>query len=271
MIRSWQAREIIPILTLAALMSISSVNIPAGEEEFLTPWQDNESALEISSKAYNEETGKLVLILKNRSDLTITALGVVLVSSDSTGRGSTMLQAEEFFPGDGVAPRASYEMVLTLGTPGQTSPKFSARAALLHHEIRSDNSSYGHAATVDKLFQERAAYYVEYKAVLNRLRARKEAPDVSRPMLSFFEEEAERGEEARRDLLEDTRGQISERERARLSAVASVSHIARQVFERVTAGLAGEELFAQMEDLFEQEMLNASRNIRPVDLERYEK
>jgi hypothetical protein len=234
------------------------------------PPHDEDSALEIIDKKYNEETGDLLVVLRNRSDVTVTAFSIAVVSADSTGSGTTRVQGEEMFPGDGIAAGASYELKVALGAPDELSSRFSARAVILNHEIRSDNTSYGNSASIDKYFERRTAYFVELKEALTRLRGEKGRSGIPGPVLPRIREEAARGKEARRALV-DPQDQHTRRDRARLAAVASIGDMAEQAVKGIEAGQFVEQTVANLELFLETELAHASRNIRPVDLERYER
>ncbi|MCP3997329.1 MAG: hypothetical protein GY722_20050 [bacterium] len=269
MTRSSQCRGIVPVLAFAALVGFSATYAQELEVKPLArPFQDEDSALEITDKQYNEETGELLLVLRNRSDLTVTAFAVSLVSADPTGSGPTRVQGKDMFPGDGIAPGASYEMKVALGASGQSSSRFSARAVRLDHEIRSDNTSYGNRASIDRVFELRAAYFVELKEALTRLR--QGTSGLKRSALPLLREETELGKESRRALT-DPQDRHTQRDRSRLAAVASIGDLTEQIVRRIEAGESAEQAVADLELFLENELARASRNIRRVDLERYER
>ncbi len=268
MIRSWQCRGIAQVLAFASLMDFSATYAQELEDKNWTPLQVEDSALEITDKKYNEETGELLLELRNRSDVTVTAFAVSLVSSDSTGSGTTTVLGEDRFPGDGIAPGASYEMKVALGDPRQYPSRFFGRAVKLDHEIRSDNTSYGNTAAIDRLFQRRAAYFVELEEALTRLRQVTSGLPMS--VLPLLRDETEKGKAARRALL-DPQDRHIQQDRSRLAAVANIGDMAEQTVELIEAGQPAEQIVSHLETFFEKELARAAKNIRLVDLERYER
>ncbi len=261
--RSWQCRGIVPVLTLAALVGFSATYAQELEDPNW-PGRDEDSALEFTDKRYNEETGELVLVLRNRSDVTVTAFAVSHVGSS----GSTSVWGEDRFPGDGIAPGASYEMKVALGGPHQSSSRFSGRAVRLDYEVRSDNTSYGNTAAVDEVFERRTAYFVELEVALARFR--QEYSGLPRSVLPLLREESERAKEARRALL-DPQDRHTRRDRARLAAVASIGDLAGQAVEHIEADQIAEQVVAYLEQFLEDELARASKNVRLIDLERYER
>lgn len=270
MIRSCQCRGIISVLAFTAVVGLSALHAEEHGGGKSEPPRDEVPALEIIDKKYNEETGELLVVLRNRSDVTVTAFSIAIVSADSTGSGTTKVRGEEMFPGDGIAAGASYELEVTLEAPDEPPSRFSARAVILNHEIRSDNTSYGNRASIDRYFEGRVAYFVELEEALTRLRGERGRSGISRPVLPLLREEAEKSKEARRALV-DPQDQHTQRDRARLAAVASIGDMAAQAVKGIEAGQFVEQTLANLELFLETELAHASRNIRPVDLERYER
>ncbi len=255
-------------LALAVLVGFSAAYAQEPENKNRLPVQDEGFVLEITDKHYNEETGDLSLMLRNNSDLTITAYGVSLVFSDREPRAPTGVSAKDMFPGDGIAPGASREHKIALGDPSQYSARYSARAVKLHHEIRSDNTSYGDTEFINNDFEQRTAYFVELERALTRLR--RETSGIPKSVLPLLKEEAEEGKAARQ-FLTDPYNQRTQRDGSRLSAVASIGSLAGQTVKMIENGHPAEQAVAYLDQFLEDELANASRNIRPADLERYER
>ncbi len=83
-------------------------------------------------------------------------------------------------------------------------------------------------------------------------------------------EETKLGKEPRRALT-DPQDQHTQRDRSRLAAVASIGDLMAQTVSRIEAGESTEQAVADLELFLEHELARASRNIRRVDLERYER
>ncbi len=270
MTRSWQHRGIASILALAAHVGFSATYAQALGDKSPAPLQDEHWALEIADKKYNEETGKLVVVLRNRDELRVTACAVALVFSDSTGGGSTLVRGEEMYLGDGIAPGAFYEMEVELGPPGPAPPRFSARAVKLYYEIRSDNSSYGDTASIERLFETRAAYFVEFEKALARLREGKGPPALKKSVLPLLREETEKGKKALRALTDQQQDRYTQLDRPRLAAFASISNLTEQTLQRIEAGEPAEQVVSELEWVLEDQLARTAKNIRPADLEGYE-
>lgn len=271
MTRLWLRRGFGPLLALAGLVAVAAAYAQEPRKGNSVVRQDETSALEITDKQYDEETGELLLVLRNRSDVTVTAFAVSVVSADSTGRGPTRVQGEDQFLGDGIAPGTSFEMRVLLGFPGQAPSALSGRAVSLDHEIRSDNTSYGNTAAIDRLFESRAAYFVAVREALTRLQAAQKRLGLQRSVLPLLQEETERGREARSAITDEYQARQEELDRPHLAAVASVGDLAEQTVERIEAGHPAEQAIADLETILEAQLDRASRNIRQEDLERAEK
>ncbi len=91
-------------------------------------------------------------------------------------------------------------------------------------------------------------------------------------MRPLLKEDAEDGQAARRILLNPPYNGLEQRERARLSAIVSVAYITEQVERWIETGRRSEqEAVAFLEQFFEERLAIIAKNIRPIDLERYER
>lgn len=270
MTRLSQGRASIPLLFFVSFLGASTIHAQGGESGDGIRLQDAQPAMAITGKTYDEETGDLHLILQNTSDLTVTAFAVALVSASSAGRGATRVRGEEMFPGDGIAPGASYNLTIKLGPPGHSPERYVARTVRLDHEIRSDNSSWGNRSSIDRVFESRAAYLVELEAVLARLRTGRGTGGVPVSALPAIAGEADRGREAQSSLT-NPHDRHTQLEAARLAAVATIGGMAEQTIQGIQRGQIAEQAVADLELFFERELENASRNVRPRDLERFER
>ncbi len=269
MARSWQLRRIFPLFTFAALLGSSGTYAQEPDAERSGPLQEEVPVLEIIDKQYDEEANAISFVLRNRSDLAVTAFGIAFADAPARG-GGTGVSARDLYIFGGIAPGASYEMEIPLGDPiDDSSSRFTARSVTVHYEIRSDNTSYGNTEDVDTWFEHRAADFVECEAVLARLReATSGLPKSVRP---FFKAEREAGQAARSILLDSYNGR-DQRERARLSAIVSLAEITKQVEQRIETGRRSEqEAVALLQQLLEERLAINAKNIRPIDLERYER
>ncbi|MCP3998094.1 MAG: hypothetical protein GY722_23990 [bacterium] len=269
MARSWQLRRIFPLFAFAALLG-SSGTYAQPDAERSGPLQDEVPALEIIDKRYDEGTGILRVVLRNRSDLAVTAFGLSSVDASPTGSGVWGTDAQDLYILGGIAPGASYEMEISLGDPIEdSSSRFAARSVKLDHEIRSDNTSYGNTKDIDMWFEQRAADFVECEAALARLReATSGLPKSVRPLLKA---EREDGQAAQSILLDSKNGR-DQRERARLSAIVRLAEITKQVEKWIETGSRSEqEAVAFLQQFFEERLAIIAKNIRPADLERYER
>ncbi len=256
------------MFAFALLLGVSATYAQEGKTS--GPLQDDVPALEIVEKRYNEETGDLLVVVRNRGDLAVTAFGIRTVDGGPEGDGSIGFHYQDMYIEGGIAPGTTYETQISLGDPTQfPSSRFAARSAKLDHEIRSDNTSYGNTEYIDMWFEQRAADFVEYEAALARLREERSGlPKSVRPLL---EEQTEDGQKARRVLLDPYNGR-EQRERARLSAIANVASMTEQIERSIENGERTEqEAVAWLEQYFEERLAIIAKNIRPIDLERYER
>lgn len=270
MIHPWKSRRFVPVLTLAGLMAVSvSYGQETWSKDSALAQNGEESALVIVDKKYDEESGDLVLVLTNRSEVSVTAFSLFFVIADATGNGPIHFTERDFFPGDGIAPGAAHPITVNRGIPDQPSSRFSARSVRLDFEIRSDNSSYGNAASVDRVFERRVADYVELNGLLTRIKQMSSGLPMS--LLPMLKEVAERGQEARGSLLQGSNPQTTERERAHLAALSGTGFLAEQTLAMVEKGLLPEQAVARLEKLLEVEVARRSKGFRSVDLERYDR
>lgn len=227
---------------------------------------DKGFVLEIVEKRYDEATGDLTVRVRNRSiDLWVTAFGFSRV-----GGGSRDISSWEKYITGGIAPGAYHESVVSLGETGDPSTAFTARSVKLHHEIRSDNTSFGDTEAIEMWFERRVASYVEHERALVRLR--EETGNQSASFRALAGDDIDTGREAQRRLLDTSiseRGR-SQRETARLSAIASVSDMLFQADRWIESGERTEqEALAYLKDYFERKLAILAENLRPIDLERY--
>ncbi len=230
-------------------------------------------ALQITEKVFDEETGLLTVVLTNRSNLNVTAFAVSLVAADSTGNGTMGIQEEERFPGDGIAPGATFVMKMALGIPDPTQRRFLAQAVNLEYEIRSDNTIYGDTALSDRIFEQRAAYLVELERASQRLQSAHGDSAGQRSVLPLLQEATKEGKAAHRTLLDgrslsELPAGEEQHERARLAAVLRVGNMMDQYLQLIETGQQSTEVaITYLEQFLESELANTARNIRPEDLQ----
>ena len=225
-------------------------------------------ALEIFDKEYNEETGELLLSLKNGStDLDITAFGVLIEVFTSDGRSHFQIHGEELIPGDGILPGELYELTIAISREDQPSSRFAGRTLELHYEIRSDATSYGNEALIRDIFASRSAHFLEHDKALRRLREERRLGDEASSILPFLREEAKRAVERQVVFTEPTEPEERQK-REHASAAADVADLADQFKGFIEAGNPIDEALDQFEWVLQHLRDRFSDNIPREELER---